>query len=51
MTYEKDSGVGLQRVLLKLQHYLVISPLSLLEHKNETTKRTCINLGMGGLTI
>lgn len=46
--YEKDSGVGLQRILLELQHYWAISPLSLLEHKNETVKRTHKELGCMG---
>lgn len=45
ITYEKDSVVGLQRILLQLQHYWVISPLPVLEHKNGTVKRTCKELG------
>lgn len=48
ITYEKDNGVGLQRILLKWQHYWVISPLSLLEHKNETVKGMCKELGRMG---
>lgn len=45
ISYEKDSGVGLKRTLLKFQHYWACSPLSLLEHNNETVKRTCKELG------
>lgn len=46
ISYEKDSEVGLQRILLKLQHYY-FSFISL-EHKNETVKRTRKELGCMG---
>lgn len=36
ITYEKDSGVVPKRTLLKLLQYRACSPLSLLEHNNET---------------
>lgn len=49
ITYRKDSGMGLHRMLLKLQHYWLISPLSLLEHKNERQHEK--NWGAWGLTI